>query len=136
MRQYYKLDTVSHDPATDTLLFTASTPDCAGVSLWFGREGIYLSVSASYGPFEVALRPRLRDLKASLRQIKPTERLTAMRLIGTGQAHLEVGLASNGDLLMRAALVSDATGHLAVNTVLTSSAREKLYAWLDVDSDD
>jgi hypothetical protein len=135
MRYYQKLDRVSHDELDDTLLIECSEGDHCLPKLWFGREGMYVSVSASYGPLEISLRPRQRDLASSLAQLRPTERLAVMRMVGTGQAHIELGLATNGELLLRTTIVADATGHVAMNLILTSEARTQLFAWLGVEDD-
>jgi hypothetical protein len=132
MRHSQTLDTVSHDAENNTLLFTQGSGDPCGPTLWFAREGMYLSISAGYGPIEIALRPRLRTVVTSFAQLRPTARLTVMRMVGTGQAHLELGLSSAGELLVRTTIVADATGHLAMNMVLTSEARERLFEWLEV----
>jgi len=132
MRHYQKLDSVTYDEAHDTLRLGCTDPDARLVSLWFGREGMYLSISAGYGPIEIALRPRLRTVVTSFAQLRPTARLTVMRMVGTGQAHLELGLSSAGELLVRTTIVADATGHLAMNMVLTPEARERLFEWLEV----
>jgi hypothetical protein len=133
MRHFHTLDTVLHDPDNDTLLFQAQASE-DGVSLWFGQEGLYVTVSARFGPLEIALRPRRRDLKASLHQLQPTKRQAVTRMVGTGQAHLELGLLQSGELLVRAAIVADATGHVAINTLLTPDTQRKLYEWLEVDA--
>lgn len=135
MRSYQKLDRVSHDAADDTLLIDSADGDQTLPKLWFGREGMYVSVSASYGPLEISLRPRQRDLAASLGQLRPTERLSVMRMVGTGQAHIELGLAISGELLLRATIVADATGHIAMNVILTSDVRARLYEWLGVENE-
>lgn len=135
MRHYQKLDSVTYDETHDTLMLGSTEPDARQVSLWFGREGMYLSISANYGPLEIALRPRQRDLVTSLSQLKPTERLAVMRMVGTGQAHLELGLTTGGDLLLRATIVADATGHFAINMVATPEVRRKLFEWLDVENE-
>lgn len=135
MRFHRRLDQVLHDESTDTLLFTCSQEPGGSPSLWMGREGMYVSVSAIYGPLEIALRPRLRDLKTGLAQLRPTERLSVMRMVGTGQANIELGLSRDGELLFRPTLVTDATGHLAVNLVLTPEARQELFAWLEIAQD-
>ncbi len=135
MRHYQKLDSVTYDEAHDTLRLGCTDPDARLVSLWFGREGMYLSISANYGPLEIALRPRHRDLVASLSQLKPTERLAVMRMVGTGQAHLELGLTTEGDLLLRATIVADATGHFAINMIAKPEVRRKLFEWLDVENE-
>lgn len=132
MRSYRRLDQVRHDESNDTLLFTCAQEGDSSPALWIGREGMYVSISATYGPLEIALRPRLRDLKTGLAQLRPTERLSVMRMVGTGQANIELGLSQEGELLFRPTLVSDATGHLAVNLVLTPDARQALFTWLGI----
>lgn len=126
------LNMVHHDADHNTLLITAGDDDPAGPTLWFAREGMYLSVAAGFGPLEIALRPRYRNVVTSLEQLRPTARLTVMRMVGTGQAHLELGLSTEGELLVRATIVADATGHIALNMVLSPDARAQLYAWLEV----
>jgi hypothetical protein len=135
MRYYQKLDRVSRDETDDTLLIECSEGDPCLPKLWFGREGLYVSVSASYGPLEIALRPRQRDLVTGLGQLRPTEQLAVMRMVGTGQAHIELGLATNGELLLRATIVADATGHIAMNLILSAAARAQLFAWLGIEND-
>jgi len=135
MRFYRRLDQVQHNESDDTLLFTCSQEAGNSPALWVGREGMYISISAAYGPLEIALRPRLRDLKTGLAQLRPTERLTVMRMVGTGQANIELGLSQEGELLFRPTLVTDATGHLAINLVLTPQACQELFAWLGIAQD-
>lgn len=135
MRFAQRLDHVSHDKNDDRLLITcAQGPECEP-ALWIGREGMYVSVSATYGPLEIALRPRQRDLQMSLAQLRPTERLSVMRMVGTGQANIELGLSNEGELLFRMTIVADATGHLAMNMVLTTEVRQALFAWLGIEED-
>jgi hypothetical protein len=134
MRHYQKLDHVTLDESNNTLLITNAEANSEGPNIWFGHEGMYISISANYGPLEIALRPRLRDLITSLTQLKPTDRLSVMRLVGTGQAHLGLGLSTRGELLLRATIVADATGQFAMNIVLTSAVREKLLQWLGVEA--
>ncbi len=132
MRYYQKLTQVAHDETTDTLLITCDdSPDCRA-QLWFGREGMYISVSAIHGPLEISLRPRQRDMVTSLSHLRPTERLSAMRMVGTGQAHVELGLSTGGELLVRTTIVADATGHVAMNMILSTDARQALFDWLGV----
>ncbi|MBN1200308.1 MAG: hypothetical protein JXJ20_00500 [Anaerolineae bacterium] len=135
MRHYYTLDITAHDESDGTLLIKSSQPSEPAPALWFGREGMYISVSATYGPLEIALRPRLNDLLNTLKYLRPTERLSVTRRIGTGQAQVELGLAENGELLLRATIVADATGYIAMNFILTSDVRQTLYEWLGVEVD-
>jgi hypothetical protein len=135
MRHFQMLDIVHFDEENDTLKITCCEDMASPPELWFGREGMYLSVSASIGALEIALRPRQRDLVASLAQLRPTERLAVMRMVGTGQAHLELGLSMDGELLVRTTIVADATGHFAMNMILTTEARQQLFDWLGVTND-
>ncbi len=132
MRHYQRLDIVQYDKGRDTLTFSCEGVDGCASDLTFGREGMYLSISAQHGPLEIALRPRLRDVASSLADLKPTEHLGVMRMIGTGQAHVELGLSTKGELLIRTSIVADATGHFAMNTILTPDARTQLFEWLEV----
>jgi hypothetical protein len=132
MRHYQKLNEVTHDESNDILRITSSAPDNGMMSLSLGREGIYVSISATYGPLEIALRPRQHDLARSLAQIKPTDGLTVTRMVGTGQAHLELGLSESDELVVRTTIVADATGHFAMNMVLSPEVRQTLFTWLDV----
>jgi hypothetical protein len=132
MRVVHKLDRVVPDDTGDALLIQCSEGlDCEPV-LALGREGLYISISASYGPLEVALRPRLRDLTSGLVQLRPAEQLSATHMVGTSQAQIELGLSQDGELLFRPVIVADATGYLAVNLILTPEARARLFEWLGV----
>jgi hypothetical protein len=131
MRLYQRLDRVAHDPQDDTLLLTCSGGG-ACPEVWIGREGLYVSLSAAYGPLEMALRLRAADLVAGLSQLRATERLSVMRMVGTGQSNVELGLSTAGELLFRMTIVADATGHWAMNLVLVPDVRVRLYEWLGV----
>jgi hypothetical protein len=135
MRFYQKLDRVFRNETDDTLLIECSEGEYCLPKLWFGREGLYVSVSASYGPLEIALRPRQRALVSALGQLRPTEHLSVMRTVGTGQAHIELGLATSGELLLRTTIVADATGHVAMNMILSSEVRAQLFAWLGIENE-
>lgn len=132
MRHYQRLDTITYNDANDTILVSSGPPVEGKPTLWLGREGLYFSVSAGYGPLEVALRPRAQDLITCLSQLRPTERVAATRLVGTGQAQLELGLTIEGELLIRTAIVADATGYFAINMLLAKNAAAELLQWLGV----
>lgn len=132
MRHFQTLSTASYDAANDTLLISDGSGDPCAPTLWFGREGMYLSVAAGYGPLEIALRPRFEEFTRVLARLQPVEGLQTTRQVGTGQAFLALGLQPNGVLLMRPTLVADATGHLAFNLSLSDSVRKALYDWLPV----
>ena len=57
-----------------------------------------MAISASYGPMEIALRPRYEDLTRLLARLQPVEGLQTTRQVGTSQAYLATGLRSDGTL--------------------------------------
>jgi hypothetical protein len=132
MRNFQNLDTVKHNAATDSLEFylTADADDLP--QLWMRREGIYVTISASYGPLELAMRPRYEDLVRTLSRLSVVEGLSTTRQVGTGQAYVAVGLSAEDELLMRLTIVADATGHVSLNVALTAHAKQSLYDWLEV----
>jgi hypothetical protein len=97
------------------------------------REGDYITISASYGVLEIALRPRYHELTRVLSRLQPVEGLQTTRQVGTGQAFLALGLKPDGTLLMRPTLVADATGHMSFNLALSDPVRQALYTWLPIE---
>ncbi|RMF80963.1 MAG: hypothetical protein D6737_06470, partial [Chloroflexi bacterium] len=87
------------------------------------REGGYVAISASYGPIEIALRPRFQELARVLGRLQPVEGLQTTRQVGTGQSYVALGLQPSGILIMRPTIVADATGHLSFNIFLTDDVR-------------
>ncbi len=132
MRNYQTLDECKLDPENDSLelFFTDAAP--VHPRLAMRREGVYVSISASYGPLEIALRPRYDDLTRTLSRLAPVEGLHTTRQVGTAQAYLAMGLTTEGNLLLRPTIVADATGHLSFNLQLTPKVRTALYEWLKV----
>ncbi len=132
MRNYQTLDDCRIDPETDNLelFFAGAKPEYARLAM--RREGAYVSISASYGPLEIALRPRYDDLARTLSRLAAVEGLHTTRQVGTAQAYLAMGLTSDGSLLLRPTIVADATGHLSFNLQLTPKVRTALYEWLKV----
>lgn len=132
MRYFQQLDTITRDETTDSLIVSCKDdPECR-VTLWLGRAGLYVDLSANDGPLELALRLRQHVLVTALSELHPTPRLSVMRMIGTGHANLELGLSTGGELLVRVMIIADATGHFAMNLTLSSGARAGLFAWLGV----
>ncbi|HRE48908.1 MAG TPA: hypothetical protein PLD47_14370 [Aggregatilineales bacterium] len=130
MRNFQTLDT-SHN-STDNVEFFTKAADDDQPRLALRREGIYITISASYGPMEVALRPRYEEFVRALSKLSVVEGLHTTRQVGTGQAHLALGLTAEDDLLLRLTIVADATGHISLNLRLTKPARDTLYSWLNV----
>ncbi len=132
MRNFQLLDTMSEDKTSGIITFTTTYDATARPTLAMRREGGYIAISASYGPFEIALRPRFQELSRVLARLQPVEGLQTTRQIGTGQAYLAVGLRADGMLLLRPTIVADATGHIGFNLILNQESRSALFEWLPV----
>jgi hypothetical protein len=132
MRNFQMLDDVELDAATGVLTITLKDDHHAEPIVALRREGGYVALSASYGPFEIALRPRYQELARVLGRLHPVEGLQVTRQIGTGQAFLAVGLRPDGVMLLRPTIVGDATGHVGFNLLLSDAARKALFEWLPV----
>lgn len=130
MRNFELLDTVTVDETSGVITFTLQAQNAAQPVLAMRREGGYIALSASYGVFEIALRPRFQELSRVLARLQPVDGLQTTRQVGTAQAYLSVGLKADGVLLLRPTIVADATGHLGFNLALTDAARKTLFAWL------
>lgn len=132
MRNFQTLDAVIVNPDSDSLEFFLTESDDDQPRLAMRREGAYVTISASYGPLEIAMRPRHEDLIRTLGRLTVVEGLHTTRQVGTGQAYLALGLTRDDSLLMRLTIVADATGHLSLNLNLTKDVRMRLYDWLNV----
>ena len=135
MRNFQLLDVVTIDDHTGSIQFTTEESLVARPVVTVQREGGYVSFSASYGPFEIALRPRFQELARVLGRLHPVEGLQTTRHVGTAQAYLAVGLKPDGVLLLRPTIVGDATGHLGFNLALSSAVRQAFFDWLPADHD-
>src|SRR6188474_1426971 len=105
MRNFELLDQVSIDADSGVITITPKNDQSAHPVVALRREGGYIALSASYGPLEIALRPRFQELSRVLARLQPVEGLQTTRQIGTGQAYLAVGLKPDGVLLMRPTIV-------------------------------
>lgn len=132
MRNFELLSLVAVDTSSGVISFSADQQSAGHPVVAMRREGGYISLSASYGPFEIALRPRFQELSRVLARLQPVEGLQTTRQVGTGQAYLAVGLKPDGVLLLRPTIVADATGHMGFNLAISNDAREALYKWLPV----
>ena len=132
MRNFHTLDTPVLDSDAGLLSFQSSVEAPFKPQLTLRKEGTYVALSVSHGPIEVALRPRTDELRRVLGRLYPVEGLQTTRQAGTGEAYIALGLQTDGKLLMRPTLVSDATGHMCFNLTLTDQARKALFDWLGV----
>jgi hypothetical protein len=132
MRNFQVLDRSRIDSASDSLELFFSEAEDQRPRLALRREGIYVTISASYGPLEIALRPRYEDLIRTMSRLTPVEGLHTTRQVGTGQAYLAMGLTPEQSLLLRPTIVADATGHMSLNVEVDSEVRKVLYDWLKV----
>ncbi|MDX2163223.1 MAG: hypothetical protein SF162_18035 [bacterium] len=133
MRNFTLLDQVVIDSQTGIIGLSASGHSDSAPSLALKIEGDYIAISASYGALEIALRPRLEELKWALAHMQPLDGLqTTSRQVGSTQSYLAFGLRSDGTLTLRPTILTDATGHITINLRLSNDARTTLYTWLNV----
>jgi hypothetical protein len=132
MRNFQTLDRYHIDNSTGIITLSVEAASETQPRVAMRREGSYVAISASYGPLEIAMRPRFSEFGHALLRLRPVQGLQTTRQVGTGQAYLAVGLLENGSLVMRPTIVADATGHLCFNLLLTDSVRQAVYDWLPV----
>lgn len=132
MRDFYELDSVDLNESSGVISFKGTNGEVMP-RLSLRREGGYIAISVSYGPIEVALRPRYPELTRVLGRLRPVAGLQTTRQVGTGQAYLALGLREDNSLVVRPTMVADATGHLTFNLLLSNSARAALFEWLQVE---
>lgn len=131
MRHYQNLDTVTTDAESGIFSVRAGASAVDAV-ISLRREGAYVAIAASYGPVEVALRPRYDAVVRTLSRLQPIGGLQTTRELGSTQAYISVGLKSDGALILRPTIVGDASGHVGLNFALTDAARRRLYDWLEI----
>lgn len=133
MRHFQLLDTVTVDDSTGIIQLAG--PDEHQSHIAMRQEGEYLTLSASYGPIEIALRLRHESLTWTLSHLQSVEGLQTSRQVGTGQAYLAVGLKPDKGLVLRPTIVGDASGHISFNLEVSPEACAALYKWLSIDPD-
>jgi hypothetical protein len=136
MRTFQVLNRMTIDDAASITYLSVEDEDHTRPLVSLRREGSHIAISASYGPLEVALRPRFDEFAQILAGLRPVEGLQTTRQVGSGQSYLAMGLQTNNDLVLRPTLVADATGHLSFNLVLTSDVRQALFDWLDIKAEE
>jgi hypothetical protein len=132
MRNFQILDTSRIDTESESLELSYSKAEHSQPLLALRREGIYVTISASYGPLEIALRPRFEDLVRTLSRLTAVDGLHTTRQVGTSQAYIGMGLTAENHLLLRPTIVADATGHFSLNVELLDDVRQTVYEWLKV----
>jgi len=132
MRQFRTLFRVELDDDSGVLYIVGEKGTHDYPALMVSREGAYVPISVSYGPIEVALRLHHDELVRTLQRMQPVDGLITTRQVGSSSAYLAMGLRSNGDLLLRPTLISDAVGHFSVNLSLPQEARLSFFDWLGV----
>lgn len=132
MRNFQTLEHVTIDDSAG-ILYIISGDQPMPARLAFRREGSYIAISCSYGPIEIALRPRFEELTRILARLHPVQGLQTTRQVGTGQAYIGLGLGQEESLIIRPTIVADATGHICFNLILPKSVREALFGWLPVE---
>jgi hypothetical protein len=130
MRNFQLLDKAAVDTTTGVMTISADYEHPGQPILALRREGSYIGISASYGPLEIAMRPRFQEFSRVLARLQPVEGLQTTRQVGTGEAYLSLGLQPDGTLLLRLTIVGDATGHLSFNLAVADAARKTLFEWL------
>jgi hypothetical protein len=130
MRNFQTLTHVVADDSTGIITLTTDGDAPLSAELSLRREGDYLSISASYGAFEIALRPRFGEFVRTLGHVQPIDGLNTSRQVGTGDAYLSIGLHTDGSMYLRPTILGDASGHVALNLRLSSDARRRLIEWL------
>lgn len=133
MRHFQTLDKITVDSESGVLYLSTHKESENFPRVGMRREGAYVAISASYGPLEIALRPRTEDLVNLLSRLQPVEGLQTTRQVGTSQAYLAIGLRSDGALVMRPTIVADATGLFAYNLVVTPPIAKAFLEWLPVE---
>jgi len=126
------LSLAQYDETTGIYTITAPDETNSLARLNLRVEGEYVALSASYGPLEIALRPRIEELRRVLRMLQPVDGLQISRQLGSGGVSIGMGLQPDGRLLIRPAIVGDASGYIAINLVLGSDARAALFDWLGI----
>ncbi len=134
MRTFQSLDRAAIDTTTGIITLTKQDDSTSHPSVSMRREGEYVVISASYGPFEIALRSRYDQLTRTLSQLQANDGLNTTRQVGTGQAFLGLGKRKDNSLILRPTIVGDASGYFCINLTLTAEPAAILIDWLGTDA--
>ena len=133
MRHFQTLDKITVDSESGVMYLSTHKESENFPRVGMRREGAYIAISASYGPLEIALRPRVEDLIRLITRLQPVEGLQTTRQVGTSQAYLAIGLRNDGALVMRPTIVADATGLFTYNLIVTPPITKAFFEWLQVE---
>ena len=129
MRNYQILDSssIDHD---NVLLLSPTEDNPEKPTLSMSHEGIFISLSASFGPLEIALRVRQTNLRLRLEQLYPVPGLATTHQIGSANSFIAIGLTKDNRLVMRPTVVADAHGRVTFNLVTTPALYETIVDWV------
>lgn len=130
MRNLQTLDQADIDTSTGVITFRMADASSLNPTVAMRREGEYVVISASYGALELALRPKIRELTRTIKQLQPNDGLGTTRQVGSGNCFLGLGAHSDGTLILRPTIVGDASGYICLNLMLGSEAATALRTWL------
>lgn len=130
MRNLQMLNQADVDTGTGVITFSASEESMVNPIVAMRREGDYAAISASYGAIELALRPKIRELTRTVKQLQPNDGLSTTRQVGSGNCFLGLGARTDGALILRPTIVGDASGYFCLNLMLGSEAAATLRSWL------
>jgi hypothetical protein len=133
MRQFRSLFRVETDADSGIMSIYGEKGTHDYPSMMVRREGEHVLMSSNYGPIELALRLPYDELAQTIARLNPVDGPITTRQVGSTEAYLSLGLRSDGSLLMRPTLASDARGHLTFNLSLPAEARQALCAWLHIE---
>ena len=129
MRNFQLLDTFKLDGQIVRL--SQSDPDAGNAHVVMVREGERIAISVNIGPLELAIRPHFEEMRRHIAALKPVPGLTSTRQVGSSQAYMGLGLSEENQLVMRPILLTDATGHVGINLIVSKEATEQLKNWLN-----
>ncbi|PJF42221.1 MAG: hypothetical protein CUN55_10315 [Phototrophicales bacterium] len=130
MRNYQILDVAVVDQ-DNVLILSNSEENPEHPLLAMSREGSFISLSASFGPLEVALRLRADDLLRRIERLHPVAGLATTRQVGTANSFIAIGITSDNRLVLRPTIVADASGKLTFNLVTTQKVYNDIVDWLN-----
>jgi hypothetical protein len=133
MRNYQFLDVATIDD-DNILTMTTSEAPREQPSLTWGLEGAFMTLSASFGPLEIALRLRQEDLVRRTKNLHPVPGLATTRQVtGGANSYLALGLTQDKRLVFRPTIVADASGLVIFNLVCTAEVRATFVGWLGIE---
>lgn len=134
MRNYQILDSSTIDQ-DNVLLLSPAEDNPEKPTLSMSHEGAFISLSASFGPLEIALRIRQNDLRRRLEQLYPVPGLATTHQIGSVNSYIAIGLTKDSRLVMRPTVVADASGRVTFNLVTIPALYETIVKWVGTETE-